>query len=178
MNGGMSHLDTFDTKPGAETQGPVESIKTSADGVQISEYFPKLADQMHNVAVINSMNSTQGAHAQGRYFMHTSYFIRGTIKHPDMGAWTSKFLGKLNPGLPANVKVGGASNGLGAGFLESEFAALPIGDPEAGLQHSQLLEGVTNSRFSQRMRKLKEMNRSFSCQIRHQRGPRLRFDVR
>jgi hypothetical protein len=165
MNGGMSHLDTFDTKPGAETQGPVESIKTSADGVQISEYFPKLADQMHNVAIINSMNSTQGAHAQGRYFMHTSYFLRGTIKHPDMGAWTSKFLGKLNPGLPANVKVGGASNGLGAGFLESEFAALPIGDPEAGLQHSQLLEGVTNSRFSQRMRKLKEMNRSFSSKF-------------
>ena len=47
MNGGMSHLDTFDTKPGAETQGPVESIKTSADGVMISEYFPTLAKQMH-----------------------------------------------------------------------------------------------------------------------------------
>jgi len=53
MSGGMSHLDTLDTKPGAETQGPVESIKTSADGVQISEYLPKLADQMHNVAIIN-----------------------------------------------------------------------------------------------------------------------------
>jgi len=162
MNGGMSHLDTFDTKPGAETQGPVESIKTSADGVQISQFLPKLADQMHNVAVINSMNSTQGAHAQGRYFMHTSYFLRGTIKHPDMGAWSSKFLGKINPGLPANVKIGGSSDGLGGGFLESEFAALPIGDPESGLQHSKLLDGVTNSRFSRRMRKLKEMNASFS----------------
>ena len=81
MSGGMSHLDTLDTKPGTETQGPVESIKTSADGVQISEYLPKMASQMHNVAVINSMNSTQGAHAQGRYFMHTSYFLRGTVKH-------------------------------------------------------------------------------------------------
>ena len=60
MNGGMSHLDTFDTKPGAETQGPVESIKTSADGVMISEFFPSLAKQMHNIAVVNSMNSTQG----------------------------------------------------------------------------------------------------------------------
>ena len=87
MSGGMSHLDTFDTKPGAETQGPVESIKTSADGVQLSEFFPLLSKQMHNVAVVNSMNSTQGAHAQGNYFMHTSYALRGTIKHPDMGAW-------------------------------------------------------------------------------------------
>ena len=165
MNGGMSHLDTFDTKPGAETQGPVESIKTSADGVQISEYLPKLADQMHNVAVVNSMNSTQGAHAQGRYFMHTSYFLRGTIKHPDMGAWATKFLGKINPGLPANIKIGGSSAGLGGGFLESEFAALPIGDPEAGLQHSKLLDGVTSKRFNRRLRKLKEMNQSFSSKF-------------
>lgn len=165
MNGGMSHLDTFDTKPGAETQGPVESIKTSADGVQISEYFPKLADQMHNVAVINSMNSTQGAHAQGRYFMHTSYFLRGTIKHPDMGAWSSMMLGKINPGLPSNIKIGGSSAGLGGGFLESKYAALPIGNPEAGLQHSQLLEGITNKRFNKRMRKLKEMNQSFASKF-------------
>ena len=107
LSGGMSHLDTFDTKPGAETQGPVESIATSADGVRISEYFPKMADQMHNVAIINSMSTTQGAHAQGRYFMHTSYFTRGTIRHPDMGAWASYHLGKSNPGLPANIKVGG-----------------------------------------------------------------------
>ncbi|MFT5303007.1 MAG: hypothetical protein ACI87E_003801 [Mariniblastus sp.] len=162
MNGGMSHLDTFDTKPGAETQGPVESIKTSADGIQISEFFPQLADQMHNVAIVNSMNSTQGAHAQGRYFMHTSYFLRGTVKHPDMGAWTSKFLGKINPGLPANIKIGGSSAGLGGGFLESEFAAVPIGNPESGLQYSQLLDGVSNSRFGKRMRKLKEMNSAFS----------------
>ena len=162
MNGGMSHLDTFDTKPGAETQGPVESIKTSADGVQVSEFFPLLSKQMHNVAVINSMNSTQGAHAQGNYFMHTSYFLRGPIKHPDMGAWSSKHLGKLNPGLPANVKVGGSSGGLGGGFLESEYAALPIGNPESGLQYSKLLDGVTNSRFGARLRKLKEMNSSFA----------------
>ena len=162
MSGGMSHLDTLDTKPGAETQGPVESIKTSADGVQISEFLPKLADQMHNVAVVNSMNSTQGAHAQGRYFMHTSYFLRGTVKHPDMGAWTAKHLDKLNPTLPANVKIGGSSAGLGGGFLESKYSALPIGNPETGLQYSQMFEGLTNQRFNRRMRKLAELNKDFS----------------
>ena len=85
LSGGMSHLDTFDTKPGTETQGPVESIKTNADGVRISEYFPTLANHMDKVCVINSMNSTQGAHEQGRYYMHTSYQARGTIRHP--GTW-------------------------------------------------------------------------------------------
>lgn len=165
MSGGMSHLDTFDTKPGAETQGPVESIDTSADGVQISEYFPTLAKQMHNVAVVNSMNSTQGAHAQGRYFMHTSYFVRGTVRHPDMGAWSSRILGKRNKTLPANIKIGGNSSGLGGGFFESEYAALPIGDPEAGLQYSKMLNGMTEARFVSRLKKLQRMNTDFSSKF-------------
>ena len=162
MGGGMSHLDTFDTKPGAETQGPVESIKTSADGVLISEYFPTLAKQMHNVAVVNSMSSTQGAHAQGRYYMHTSYTQRGTIQHPDMGAWSSRLREKINPNLPSNVKVGGGSSGLGAGYFESQYSALPIGDPEAGLQYSQLFQGVTQDRFASRLKKLNNMNDGFT----------------
>jgi len=162
LNGGMSHLDTFDTKPGAETQGPVESLKTDAEGVLVSQHFPNLAKQMKHVAVINSMNSTQGAHAQGQYFMHTSYFMRGTVRHPDLGAWSARHLPKLNPGLPANVKIGGDSSGLGGGFLESKFAALPIGDPEAGLQHSKLPRGIDNDRFVRRMSKLKRMNYQFA----------------
>ena len=165
MSGGMSHLDTFDTKPGAEAQGPVESISTSADGVQISEYFPTLAKQMHNVAVVNSMNSTQGAHAQGRYFMHTSYFVRGTVRHPDMGAWSARVLGKRNKSLPANIKIGGNSSGLGGGFFESEYAALPIGDPEAGLQYSKMLNGMTEDRFASRLKKLQRMNTGFASKF-------------
>ena len=162
MSGGMSHLDTFDTKPGAATQGPVESIKTTADGIQVSHYFPQMANQMDKVAVINSMNSTQGAHAQGRYFMHTSYTMRGTVQHPDLGAWTSYHLGKKNPTLPANIKIGGNSSGLGGGFLETRHAALPIGDPTAGLQHSQLPRGIDEARFSKRMQRLKKMNQAFT----------------
>ena len=139
MSGGMSHLDTFDPKPGAETQGPVEALDTTADDVQVSQYFPMMAKQMHNVAVVSSLNSTQGAHQQGRYFMHTAYTMRGTIRHPDLGAWAAYHLGKENKGLPANVKIGGNSSGLGGGFLESKFAALPIGDPTAGLQNLSLI---------------------------------------
>ena len=161
LTGGMSHIDTFDTKPGAETQGPVESIKTAADGIRVSQYFPKLAQQMNHVAIINSMNSTQGAHEQGQYYMHTSYFLRGTIQHPHMGAWSSHFLGKRNRLLPANVKIGGGSASLGAGFLESKHAAVPIGDPEEGLQHSSIPNGVSQTQFSRRMRRLRQMNQNF-----------------
>src|SRR3954471_10867799 len=66
MSGGMSHLDTFDPKEaGSAVMGPVKPIKTSADGVRISQYLPQLAQQMHHVACINSISSTAGAHEGG-----------------------------------------------------------------------------------------------------------------
>ena len=165
LSGGMSHIDTFDTKPGTEAQGPIQSISTSADGIQVSQYFPKLSRQMHHFAVINSMNSTQGAHEQGQYYMHTSYFLRGTIQHPYLGAWSSHHLGKRNQLFPANVRIGGSSDSLGAGFLESKHAAVPIGKPSEGLQHSKLPPGVTQLQFTKRMARLQKMNRTFQSKF-------------
>ena len=161
MGGGMSHVDTFDTKPGKDVQGPVESIRTNVPGIALSEFFPHTAMHVDKLAILNSLNSNQGAHAQGRYYMHTSYFLRGTISHPDLGAWSSYFLNKINPNLPANVKIGGNSSGLGGGFLESKHAALPIGDPDAGLQHSQLPKGIDAERFARRLRRARSMNTRF-----------------
>ena len=94
--------------------------------------------------------------------MHTSYPKRGTIQHPDLGAWSSRMLERSNPSLPANVKIGGNSSGLGAGYFESVHSALPIGDPEAGLQYSQLYKGVTANRFAARLKKLNNMNAGFT----------------
>ena len=161
MTGGMSHLDTFDPKPGKDVQGPVSSLDSNVSGIRVSQYFPQMAKQMDKVAVMNSLQSTQGAHLQGRYFMHTSYFLRGTIAHPDLGAYTSLLLGRRNPALPANVKIGGNSSGLGAGFLESQHAALPIGDPEQGLQHSQLPDAIAEDQFARRLQRVQQMNASF-----------------
>jgi hypothetical protein len=164
MGGGMSHLDTFDPKPDQATQGPVEALNSNVSGIRVTEFFPNMARQMDKVAVVNSLNSTQGAHAQGRYFMHTSYFLRGTIKHPELGAYSAKLLPHTNAMLPMNVKIGGNSSGLGAGFLESKHAALPIGDPTAGLQHSQLPGHVSNERFASRLQRVQAMNKRFASQ--------------
>ena len=52
------------------------------------------------------MSSTQGAHAQGNYYMHTSYTLRGTIRHPGMGAWLNVFQPNTgNSTLPNYVYV-------------------------------------------------------------------------
>ena len=77
LAGGMSHIDTFDLKPNWKDQGPVEGIQTNVTGLRIAAYFPNLARHMDKLAIIRSMNSHQGAHEQGRYFLHTSYEPRG-----------------------------------------------------------------------------------------------------
>src|SRR5262249_38421048 len=48
MDGGPSHKDTFDLRPGTEQGGPYKAIQTSVPGIQISEHFPKLARLMNH----------------------------------------------------------------------------------------------------------------------------------
>ena len=105
MSGGMSHLDTLDPKPSTEASGPTTAIRTKADGVQLANNLPLLANHTDKIALIRGMTSTKGAHQQGNYFMHTSYAQRATIVHPSMGAWVTKLDGRFNPTLPGAVVV-------------------------------------------------------------------------
>ena len=167
MSGGMSHLDTFDVKPGTEVQGATKAINTSVDGIQVAEHLPKTAQLMHHIALLRGMNSTQGAHEQGRYMMLTSYDKRGTIVHPGMSSWVANMSGRINPKLPANVLIGGGSNHPGAGWMESAFAPLHIRKPEAGLQHSTLPEGVSEERFNARLGLAEQLQRGFQQKYDH-----------
>lgn len=136
MGGGMTHLDTLDTKPGHDHQGPVREIKTNVPGIHLSEYLPLLAGHADKLAIVNSMTSTAGAHEQARYLMHTSYEQRATIRHPGMGAYMLNYLGKLNQDLPGSVFIGGDSRiDGGAGFFESSFEPLAINNPADGLKN-------------------------------------------
>ncbi|NCF92920.1 MAG: DUF1501 domain-containing protein, partial [Verrucomicrobiaceae bacterium] len=151
MSGGMSHMDTFDPKPGADEQGPVQAIDTNVDGIKISEYLPSLARQMDKMALVRSLSSTQGAHEQGQYFMHSSYTPRGTIQHPGLGAWMHRLDGRKNSTLPASVRIGGSSRGSGSGFLESKFAPLVINNPNDGLKNSKRRQGMSEKEFKDRL---------------------------
>src|SRR5215472_12686098 len=48
MDGGPSHKDTFDLKPGTTDGGEFKPIATNVPGLQISEHFPKLAQLMNH----------------------------------------------------------------------------------------------------------------------------------
>jgi hypothetical protein len=148
MSGGMSHLDTFDPKDDGEVMGPTKKIHTPVDDLKLTENLPLLSKQAEKLAVINSMTSTQGAHKQGNYFMHTSYELRSSIRHPAMGAWLQKFNGRSNPTIPGNVLIGNDPAHPGAGFFESSLSPLVVGDPEGGLRNSGMARGMTEDRFN------------------------------
>jgi hypothetical protein len=161
MSGGMSHLDTLNAQPGTPEAGPLEHIKTSATGVLLSGYLPKLAQQMHHAVIINSLNSTQGAHAQGNYFMHTSYTLRSTIKHPTMGAWLTRFQGRSNPTLPSSVVITGDSRHPGAGFFDASAAPLIVSNPAAGLQDVRPPAGLSQSDLDYRLALASKLDQGF-----------------
>jgi hypothetical protein len=149
MSGGMSHLDTFDPKPeNKDVMGLTEVVDTKVDGIRLSNNIPLLARQADKLAIVRGMLSTQGAHEQGNYFMHTSYTLRSSIRHPSMGAWLQKFQDRGNPTLPGSVMIGNDSRHPGAGFFESRFAPLMINDPETGNQNVRVNSVFTEERFA------------------------------
>jgi Protein of unknown function (DUF1501) len=161
MSGGMTHLDTFGVVPGADTMGSTKAIPTSADGVQVSEYLPKTAKMMHRGVIVNSLTSTQGAHAQGNYFQHTSYTMRGATRHPALGAWLQKFQGKGNVDLPGSVIITGDSKHPGGGFFEAAFQPLLLNDPARGLQNSRMPASLSESDFDYRRSLSAKLDQSF-----------------
>ena len=163
MTGGMSHLDTFDPKPeNKDVMGLTEVINTNVDGMRFSNNLPLLARQADKLAVIRSMMSNQGAHEQGQYFMHTSYTLRSSIRHPAMGAWLQKFQDRGNPSLPGSVMIGNDSRHPGAGFFESRFSPLMLSDPEAGISNVRVNSWFTEDRFNERLQVAKALDRQFA----------------
>ena len=75
LNGGMSHLDTFDPKPDQppEIRGEFAPIRTSAPRVPMTEHLPQLARQAHHLTVVRSIgfDGRLGNHSPACYHMLT-----------------------------------------------------------------------------------------------------------
>lgn len=100
MCGAMSDIDTFDPKPGRETQGDTKVIATKTPGIQFGSHLPKLAAMSEDLAVIRSMTTETGDHEQGTYFLRTGYKKINSIQHPAMGSWLLNAMGKISKTLP------------------------------------------------------------------------------
>ncbi len=161
MSGGMTHMETFDPKPGAETGGKTKGIPTGVAGVELAEFMPQLAQRFKDIAVVRSMTQKTGDHRGGAYWMRTSYEPRATIIHPSMGPWAQTLLGKKHDTLPDSVVIGGGGEHPGAGFFGPALAPLPIGDPDKGVQNSTPYKGVSDDLFEKRLDLMNTFDESF-----------------
>jgi hypothetical protein len=158
MDGGPSHKDTFDLKPGTDNAGDFKPIATSVSGIQVSEHFPKFARLMQHAALLRGMSTSEGAHGRAKYYLHTGYKEgQGGLVYPSLGAIVAAELGRQDLPLPNYVSVGNRS--FGSGFLGPQHQPLIVNDPKRGVENLKPL--IDDGRFDSRVSLLEEMEDAF-----------------
>ncbi|HIG80645.1 MAG TPA: DUF1501 domain-containing protein [Verrucomicrobiales bacterium] len=153
--GGMSHIDTWDPKPGRPVAGEFSPINTSAEGVQISSIFPQLAKQMHHAALIRSIAGTNGAHGRASYQLQTSYNQSASLIHPGIGSIVAHEKDRLGD-LPSFITISG--NARRAGYLGQRCEAYFVGRPGEKDPYLAFPAGITQLRGNKRLDILARMN--------------------
>src|SRR5262245_59915479 len=153
MAGGPSQFESFDPKPGADTQGPTKAISTDVPGLQIAEHWARMARVMNDMAVIRSMTSKEGNHGRATYLLHTGYPPSGGIVHPGFGSLVSQQLGSADFDLPHFVSI--SRQTLGASFLGVRHAPFVVTNPNQPPDNLAL--PVTGKRLTRRLELMKEL---------------------
>jgi hypothetical protein len=150
MDGGVSHVDSFDPKPKLaeldgkpflESKNPTASGKRQwlrspwrfrprgRSGLPISDLFPHIAGHADDLAVIRSMKADLPIHSTGVLFLHTGANNAG---RPSLGSWVTYGLGSESRNLPGFVVLshgvvpcGGLEN-FSSGFLPASHQATLI----------------------------------------------------
>jgi uncharacterized protein (DUF1501 family) len=160
LNGGPSHIDTFDPKPGSDTNGPFKPIATTVTGLQFSEHLPKLAEQARHLAVLRSLTSREADHDRAFFYLHTGNQRDETVEHPGLGALVARAWSAEESDLPAFVSINGSS--AGPGFLGVSYAPHVITNLDAPVDNVALPDGVSEQRLDRRLQALEAFNRSFA----------------
>ncbi len=111
LNGGPSHLDTWDMKPDqpAEIRGEFQPIASSLPSVPVCEHLPRLAPHMHRCTLVRSVHhSVNNAHALAVYTSLTGHDkgernVNGRVSpedHPAVGSIFSKLHPPTAPIVP------------------------------------------------------------------------------
>ena len=170
MDGGPSHVDTFDPKPmlkkfegkqiGAEGVSNLSQSRAGRvwlgspwnfkqhgqSGQWVSDLFPYLAEVADDLCIVRSMVGELPLHGQQNLLLHTGRILG---QAPSIGAWVSYGLGSENQNLPGYVLLnndwvpnGGLEN-FGSSFLSASHAATmlrPQGVPVDNIKPSSSLE--------------------------------------
>lgn len=179
MQGGPSHVDTFDYKPAliradGERQ-PFDDARVIANtgmrgstqrlmkpmwefarhgqsGQWVSSLFPEMARHVDDLCMIHSLHTEGVAHGPATLFLHcgATNFVR-----PSMGSWILYGLGTENENLPGFVSLGpSAGNGgprnYGPAFLPAIYQGTAVGKPDDAEPVIRHLESRHGSHGSQR----------------------------
>ncbi len=170
LNGGPSHVDTFDPKPALEKYAgkslPMENLKTERktgaafpspfkfqkygeSGIEVSELFPHLGECIDDVAVVRSMHADVPNHEPSLLLMNCG---EARLIRPSMGSWVTYGLGTENQNLPAFIAMcpGGypiqESQNWQAGFLPGVLQGTYINSANTDVE--KLIENVRNHYLS------------------------------
>jgi hypothetical protein len=139
MDGGVSHVDSFDPKPQLDRRdgetyrgnrkwlrSPWRFTRHGQCGMPVSELFPHVAQCADELAVIRSMKADLPLHSTGVLLLHTGSNNAG---RPSVGSWATYGLGTANRSLPGFVVLnfdvvpcGGMEN-FSSGFLPASHQA-------------------------------------------------------
>ncbi len=129
LDGGPSHIETFDPKPGApeEVRGPLKTIATNVPGVRISECLERTAGMLDKLAIIRSMTSPLGEHNFGAHYLMTGYKPSPALAYPTLGA-TVAHLNSSTGVLPPNIAVPNFTGKVsGNGYLPAATRPFAVG---------------------------------------------------
>jgi uncharacterized protein DUF1501 len=164
MNGGPSHLDTFDPKPDApqEIRGDFKAIPTNVAGIQLSEYLPKLAKQQDKFTILRSVTSPDGSHESATSYLLTGYRFTPAIDYPAYGSVYGREKGFRN-GMPPYALIGGYPFGYGGGgYMGAEYNPFNVGgdpsSPSFSVQDVAPPKGVDLARIDRRRTMLSSLD--------------------
>jgi hypothetical protein len=197
MQGGPSHVDTFDYKPTLyKNDGkkmPFDDPRTIAktgkratservmkpmwkfnrygeSGRQVSDLFRETAKHSDDLTFIHSMHTEGVAHGPATLFLHcgSTSFVR-----PSFGSWVNYGLGSENENLPGFISLcpltssGGARN-YGSAFLPAAHQGTAIGKP-GKIDKSATIRNLTNVNLSQseQLRQLQFLQRLNAEQLKN-----------
>ena len=129
LDGGMSHIDTFDCKPDATTaiRGDLGSQRCAQDGVFVSAHLPQLAARLDLCALLRSVSHGEGNHDRGSHLWLTGNRPSPVLVHPALGAVHGQDDDAV---LPPYVAIPAAVDYAGAGFLPARRGPFAVGgDP-------------------------------------------------
>ena len=170
MDGGPSHVDTFDYKPllerfdgqdphkaigkleptqfanvGKVMQSPWAFRRYGQSGAWVSDLFPHLAKVVDELAFVRSMTSDFSEHTNANFFLHTGSGLQG---RPSMGAWATYGLGSECQDLPGFIVIngglippGGLDN-FNSGFLPATYQGSVFKPGMPGVANAQPAEAT------------------------------------